>query len=258
MSVCIVTPVKNEERYIKEWLTYHAALGFDTIYLYDNNDDQATLAKHLEDFVCSAQVVIIPMPGELAQMRGYSHWMQYFKNAHKAVAIIDVDEFIVLRKHTSIHAFLEEHLYPHGGALSLNWSLFGDNGLTVYEDKPVTERFTRCKANVDEHVKSIAVTSDLTSLTNPHFPNLVYGKVQRDTNGRLFHGPFNPNGPCDVAQINHYFCKTKEEWDLKARRGRADLPHSAPKRDPTEFGKHNFNDIEDTTAHDIFRAIISA
>ena len=34
-----------------------------------------------------------------------------------------------------------------------------------------------------------------------------------DTNNKRFYKtPFNENGPIDVAQINHYFCKTEEEF----------------------------------------------
>jgi hypothetical protein len=33
---------------------------------------------------------------------------------------------------------------------------------------------------------------------------------------------FNPDGPMDVAYINHYHNKTKEDWELRCKRGRVD------------------------------------
>jgi hypothetical protein len=45
-----------------------------------------------------------------------------------------------------------------------------------------------------------------------------------DTNGNRFNGPFNPGGPMDVAYINHYHNKTKEDWELRCKRGRVDAP----------------------------------
>ena len=38
MSSCIVAIAKNEEPYLKEWVEYHFALGFDKIIICDNND----------------------------------------------------------------------------------------------------------------------------------------------------------------------------------------------------------------------------
>jgi hypothetical protein len=43
-----------------------------------------------------------------------------------------------------------------------------------------------------------------------------------DTNGKLFKGPFNINGPSDVAYLNHYHNKTREDWMLRCERGRVD------------------------------------
>jgi hypothetical protein len=52
-------------------------------------------------------------------------------------------------------------------------------------------------------------------------PHNTFG-LAMDTNGHKFSGPFNPNGPMDVAYINHYHNKTKEDWIVRCERGRAD------------------------------------
>jgi len=36
MRTAIVAIVKNEHRFIKEWVDYHLALGFDDIYIYED------------------------------------------------------------------------------------------------------------------------------------------------------------------------------------------------------------------------------
>ena len=38
MSSCLIAIAKNEEPYLKEWIEYHANLGFDKIIVCDNND----------------------------------------------------------------------------------------------------------------------------------------------------------------------------------------------------------------------------
>ncbi|KAF6244150.1 hypothetical protein COO60DRAFT_1650733 [Scenedesmus sp. NREL 46B-D3] len=48
-NICIVAAVKLEELYLDDWITYNiACLGFDDIYLYDNNVDPSLLPAHLQ------------------------------------------------------------------------------------------------------------------------------------------------------------------------------------------------------------------
>jgi hypothetical protein len=71
----------------------------------------------------------------------------------------------------------------------------------------------------------------------PHNTN----NLSMDTNGHRFNGPFNHNGPMDVAHINHYHSKTKEDWMLRCERGRADCNI---KQDPNQWDRDVNNDIE--------------
>ena len=38
-DLAVVTIIKNEAPYIKEWLDYHLLAGVNHFYLYDNQDD---------------------------------------------------------------------------------------------------------------------------------------------------------------------------------------------------------------------------
>ena len=81
-------------------------------------------------------------------------------------------------------------------------------------------------------------------MTLPH--NTAHESM--DTNGKFFHGPFNYGGPSDVAYINHYHNKTKEDWELRCRRGRSDcdLQHDEDRWD----NEININkEVEDKWAY---------
>jgi hypothetical protein len=56
-------------------------------------------------------------------------------------------------------------------------------------------------------------------MVNPHCPDIPVA----DTNKKLFEGPFNVDGPADVAYINHYLCKTREDYSMRCERGRSDM-----------------------------------
>ena len=80
-----------------------------------------------------------------------------------------------------------------------------------------------------------------------HSPDCVIG----DTSGRLFKGNYNHGGPTDVAQINHYYCRTINEYITKWQRGvacevvkEAQLSY----RSIAKFNLHNLNEVQDMAA----------
>jgi hypothetical protein len=68
-----------------------------------------------------------------------------------------------------------------------------------------------------------------------------------DTNVKFYNGPFNPDGPTDIAYINHYYYKIKEDWDLKCIGGRADCDISVIQYRWED--EKNTNNIDDLSAY---------
>ena len=48
IKVCLCTPGKNENRYIREFIDYYINYGVDKIFLYDNNDIEG---EHFEEVI---------------------------------------------------------------------------------------------------------------------------------------------------------------------------------------------------------------
>jgi hypothetical protein len=176
-------------------------------------------------------VEVIHYPGLAPQQRSYLTCAQSALNGDfgenkKWAAFFDVDEFLVLKKHEHVDELLEEHL--ESGALSINWVWFSFNGKLLCDAKPVTKRFLYRDPNVNHqlvnrHVKSIVRPEDMKMKTsNVHYPHLKNGN-QHDTNGTVFSGPFNNNGPLDVAAFHHYGTKSYGEYVKKRIRGRSDI-----------------------------------
>jgi hypothetical protein len=211
---CICAIARHEEPYIKEWIKYHVALGISHIYLYDNSIDHSLL-KLLDP--CPPYVTIVLCPGESMQYKAYNHYLQSDLSwNHKWCIFLDIDEFIVLKKHADVNSFLSDYLTK--GSLALSWFMYGE-GPKNDEDKnkPVTERFTWREPTTNMHVKCFFLRPDVQYISCAHFPVLLEG-VQKDTNGKVFEGPFNVGGPSDVAYINHYFFKSTKEFKDKCSR----------------------------------------
>ncbi len=200
-------------------------------------------------------------PGEEMQVLVYNKCANEYKNESMWAAFIDIDEFIFLRKHDDIKHLLSD-LVPNGGALSLNWILYGSGGHTKYSSEPVLKRFVLRASAPNAHVKSISYLPHVTNM-DVHHPELKNGTAQVDCHGHEFKGPFNLPGSEDIASIHHYITKSFEEYSRKRLRGRADSRGAA---DHYKNKTHGFQrlrdsfqwfdaaDIQDSSAWDYYRS----
>ena len=256
--ICVV--LRHEDAYVDEWIQYHHYLGFDYIHIYDNSQNGSAKIGYLPqkygDFVR-----VQFMPGDGIQDQAYNDCAMQHRVGRVWAAFIDCDEFIVLRKHASIHDLLADTV-PHGGSLALNRIAFGSNGHLLYRDLPVLQRFTARKNGIDEFVKSISYLPDVLQVL-PHFPVLSQGKKRLDCHGHeVSSGSVWHHGSEDVAAINHYFTKSLEEFRHKRRRGYAHSAHLNAKYHTREgerlilleFEKadNRSNVVFDTSARDYF------
>jgi hypothetical protein len=239
MTTALVCIAKNEDHYIEEWIAYHLKLGFDHIFIYANN---------WEFEYPHRQVTVIPYPGENKQRAAYAYFLSHYRKAFTWAAFFDVDEYLVLKKSSTIREFLQD--YEDAKAVAINWVMFGDNGLTeVTDDYSYLRRFTKRQTGVDKHIKCILNLTNNSSRMDVHNP---YDVPSTDTNGKKVTGPFNPLGDDSIAQLNHYYSRTIGEFKAKCDRGRAD---AHIKNDYSFHSVHNHNDIEDTLARDFLYTI---
>lgn len=233
MNVALVCIAKNEDNYIQEWIDYHLKLGFDDIYIYEN-DWKSNIVQN--------NVITISFDGKAKQLPAYDNFVKEYSQLYDWVCFLDVDEFIVLKKHNNIKEFIND--YSNYNAIGINWVLFGDNGLTdiVNNEYSVIKRFTKCESKPNIHIKSIQKSwKDIKMLTPHNSQNNTISTCYTE-----FKGPFLQNCNTDIAQINHYFCKTYNEFLLKHARGRSD---TGTMRNIADFNKHNKNEVEDLTAY---------
>jgi len=236
MKVVLVCIAKDEDNYVEEWLDYNHKLGFDEIIMYENDWECKVDRPFLNK---------IKFPGAHKQMESYFHFLKFFRNDYDWVAFMDIDEFLVLKKHNNIKDFLTEYDNPHG--VAVNWFMFGADGKVNRDENPnsLLKQFTKRQKDVDQLIKTILKSSSNGYMVLPHNPNTPL----MDTNGKVFQGPWNPGGPTDVAQINHYHHKTFEDWLIRCNRGQSDhCPTKKPEQWENE--KHMFCEVEDFTARD--------
>lgn len=225
-AICAIA--RNERDYLLEWINYHLNLGFDHIFLYDNNDlnDDSTI------YLCAKQswkkqVTIIDYRGKAAaQLTAYNECYANARNDFDWIAFIDVDEFITFGTNCPYHNI---NLYLENikkfDVLFINWMYYGDNEKVYQEKETVITRFPLpipdCKEN--KHIKSIIkTTANIKFIRNPHCPD---GEMQicDDCQHPIFQSEPFKQPSFQNLYIRHYGTKTIEEFiKNKILRGAAD------------------------------------
>jgi hypothetical protein len=259
MFPVIVCIAKKEDDYIEEFIKYHLALGFKRIYLYDN-EDHPKYNKLLDKYTDFIEYMHLPF-------NNYYKPVQYialddFKVNHidknkniTHAAHIDIDEFIVLKKHNNICDFINEYICGDCQGIGINWRYFGSSGHTEKTDFPVTMRFTMCHDRGDSHIKTLYKVEHFLHYGTCHDVKLSYGHI-KSTNGSIIEGPYNDNIDFSVIQLNHYKCKTLPEFRYIRQRQRADIVGDINENIDESFRKHDINEIQELTAYNFYKKII--
>src|SRR5579871_4616539 len=80
-------------------------------------------------------------------------------------------------------------------------------------------------AGINNHTQFICQPDRTLALRthDPHHPQLPDGEISVNTNKARVIGPFNVPPHHDVLWVAHYISKSREEWDIKNAKGRADI-----------------------------------
>lgn len=93
----VVAIAKNEEKYINNWCNYYLSLGFDKIFIYDNNElSKGNLLNYIDSHL-QHRVKIIDRRGQhktALQQECYNHFIQNYYKLFNWCTFIDLDEFI--------------------------------------------------------------------------------------------------------------------------------------------------------------------
>jgi len=228
----VVVIVKNEARYIREFILFYKATGADRIYIYDNDSTDALLDV-LRPFLESGLVVYRYLHGPDVQTFAYRDAVRRTKHRTKWLAVIDADEFLFSprgRMPEQLRAYEE---YPGVG---VNWVMFGPCGQKTRPEGLIEDNYTETYADkdieVNHHIKSIVQPSKVFSFFHTHFP-IYKGRLYAvNENGDTIDNycaysegagrAFTENNNREIFRINHYFTKSLEELKEKCERGYAD------------------------------------
>ena len=222
IKICICTLGKNENKYIREFVQHYEKYDVDKIYLYDNNDIVGErFEEAINDYIRKGFVEIINWRGITKGI--YKVLNNCYKSNYEKydwLIFYELDEFINLHNYTSIKKFLKEKRFKDCQIIYLNSVCHTDNNKLYYENKSLHERFP-------EIIK--AKKLEIKSIIRGHIPKLIINHIhQLNDYLKNCNGFGNKNKIVNIFAkepdykyyyIDHYYCKSTEEFINKIKRG---------------------------------------
>ncbi|MGI3165812.1 glycosyltransferase family 2 protein [Pseudooceanicola sp. 200-1SW] len=267
MRFLAILCLRNEAAFLLEWLAHHRAVGFTDFLVFSNDCQDGT----------DAMLDRLAEQGELTHIRNDGPYdargIQFtaLKRCEKLDIVrqadwilpFDIDEFVNIHVGDGTLPALLAAL-PEATAITLTWRLFGNGGVVHYEDRPVTQTFTRAAPEVLHWPWRAAMFKTLyrndgtyrkVGVHRPRSPvaERLEGARWYDSHGRALPEQFrterifSPFGRPNygLAQLNHYALGAMESYVLKADRGRA--VHADHMLDLDYWVERNFASDEDRT-----------
>lgn len=235
MEFILVAIAKNEAPFIKEWVAYHRwVCGFDTVLIYENDssDESKDVLSELSKIGLCNWIEWPRSEHNPPQTTAYADALNRFRNVDGWMCFLDIDEFLVLKKHKSIKDFLSK-IPKNVGSVSFNWKIFYSKDEFCSKDF-VTKRMEFVLED-NGHVKTIA---RIKAIKVPCVHTCRLAPGFRYLNSCGFDYSINLNELSDIkmsldasmcvrrshinyenAQINHYQIKSKNYCINKDNRG---------------------------------------
>ncbi|QYY36779.1 glycosyltransferase family 92 protein [Ruficoccus sp. ZRK36] len=246
-ELSVVAIAKNEGLYVREWVEYHRLIGVGQIIFYDNESTDGT-AELLQPYIQSGFVKYHTIVGKAQQLPAYNDAVRRYRDTTRFMAFIDLDEFMKTRvDFEPIGEVVSRLIEGRKGAVGIgvNWHVFGGGFHKTRPDGLVIESYTRCserQTQMNAHIKTICNPRFIKEYISPHFPLYVLGASAISLSGKRIYAWF-ADPLCDpVIRVNHYSCKSEEDYQIKMARGMGDRIGSY---DMTSYRAMDLNDCED-------------
>jgi hypothetical protein len=262
MRFLAILTVRNEAAFLLEWLAHHRACGFTDFLVFSNDCADGTDAM-LDRLQAMGQLTHVRNDGPHDEGPQWAALKATDKHPLMAAAnwvlCFDIDEFVNI--HVGNHG-LPDLLaaLPEATAIPLTWRLFGNAGVVGYQDRPVTESFTRAapavlhwpwRALMFKTLFRNDASYQKLGVHRPRSPQNTDAQRWFDGSGRElppeFHRSriFSPLGrdTYGLVQLNHYALGAMESYLVKCDRGRAN--RDASTFDMGYWVERNFCEVED-------------
>ena len=237
LKVCLCVIAKNENLYVREFIDHYKNIGYNKIFLYDNNDKNG---EHFEDvindYIHNGFVKIIDFRERENNSRpifdAYKDCYSKNNKQYDWLSFYDIDEFLELnKKYETIQDFLSDKLFHKCQNIKINWLMCDNEQSLYYENRPLLQRIKNFNYdNIENKYIKSTVRGNLRvnywkKLNNPHTSKLKF--ISCSSSGKLirYNSPYNDPPEFTNAKLKHFYYKSFEEYCIKIKRGKYDYPN---------------------------------
>jgi hypothetical protein len=230
-------------------------IGVDKFYLV-NNRSMDNYSQVLEPYVSNNVVQIynldVDIIGNEPNRKNEQILVKEWVNKMNQIVLnsdddwmihVSTDEFIFPTKNSNIKDVLSTY-DDNFGEISVNWTIFGNNGISLNDGELIIENLIKSSLGNHEHnyhVKPILRPKAVLNIPSVHFANLKSGFIKVDANGNCnnFKNKYETiNRVLEPLHINHYRLR-----DLSWTNKKIDIYKLWDRNDFLDL-KDKYNDVE--------------
>jgi len=225
IKVAICTMGKDENLYVKEFISYYYKLGIDKIFIYDNNDLNSEKISDMIDtryknFVKIYDTKTLKI---FNQPQAFTDCYEKFKSKFDWILMIDIDEYLYIKR-DKLKNYLLNPVFQKCDFIKFQWVIPTDNNHLYYENKSL---FTRFKGpyKISKFFKSI-IRGNIPNLKywihSPYispYRNISCNNMGTKIYNKILNFEFINNKNIQKAFIIHFKYKSTEEFIKKIKRG---------------------------------------
>lgn len=142
MRTCIITIVKDEQPYLRQWIKYHTGLGIDTLFIFEDIDSSshANICKEFPNVKLDSVLSVFYNDADRESARRWKSEGRGLQHMYQGLAygrirktgdydwifIIDADEYITIEGNRTLHEVLD--LYKDYEAVVMQWRNYSADG----------------------------------------------------------------------------------------------------------------------------------
>lgn len=238
-KITITAIVKDEARFLPEWIEYHRMVGVEHFFIFNNNSSD-DIEFVLRRYINYGLVTLVSWTFHPGQVYAYSYAIKVFGHLTEWMALIDIDEFISMPSGELLTQFMDT--LSAADQILVPWAMFGSSGHESVPPGLVTENYVHRAIKPSHMVKSI-VRPEAVTQAEVHQSRTRKGLTVNEKMEQIPEVWRQQNSTFDRIRINHYYVKSREDWKAKIRRG--DAANNVRTMD--DFAKNDFSEIVDNT-----------
>ncbi len=194
VALCLIARLEN--KYIREYIEYYKNLGFDKLFIYDNNrPGEEKIIDEVKDFVDDGFVDVIEWTDitQNSQIFAYQDCWDKHHNEYDWIAFFDADEYFTPNNTSDIKDFLNNDIYNDYYVVTVKNLDYDDNDMIINDSNTRLDKYTR----TSQQIRNIFVKSIIRCKDN---------KISFTDSGLSCHVPTieNEDFICNVDGVTHH------------------------------------------------------